>query len=61
MEAVMPLYKGVYKDMQKKTNQSKDNVFFTSKFSISPSAMHPTLFDHPDNFQPGTLMSFLQT
>jgi hypothetical protein len=39
MEAVMPPYKEVYKDMQKKAKQSKITSFFTTA-SVFLSAMH---------------------
>jgi hypothetical protein len=52
MEAVMAQNKELYMDMQKKAKQPKITSFFT-KSSVSPSAMHCMLFNHPENFQPG--------
>jgi hypothetical protein len=37
--------------------QSEITAFFT-KPSLSLAAMHSAMFDHPDNFQPRTPMSF---
>jgi hypothetical protein len=57
MEGVMPSYKEVYEDVQKKAKQSKSTCIFI-KSSLWASTRQCLSFDHPDNFQPGTLTSF---
>jgi len=57
-EAFMAPYKEVYKDMQKKGKQLHSLLSLLS--FVSPSAMHSTSSEYPDNFQPGTL-SYQQT
>jgi hypothetical protein len=49
--------KEMYEESQKKAKQSKIMPFFTESY-VSPSAVHFTLFDHPNNFQLGTPVSF---
>jgi hypothetical protein len=56
IETVVPPYKEMYKDWQKKAEHLKMAPFFI-KYSVSPSAMHSMPSDHHDNFQPGVLSS----
>jgi len=46
----------MFKNMQQKTKLLEFTSFFTKMFV--PVSLQSILFDHPDNFQPGTPMLF---
>lgn len=58
MDGVMAPCKEVYKDLQKKTDQSKVTFFFIWSPVSSPCSLNFALFDDHDNLQTGALALF---